>query len=105
MDDDQKWLEAAAAIEQDIIYLKAATADAKRNGIPLGLEQEIFQLNSVLAVYRTNAANGIAFPVQTIYFASAIFPTALQQRLRVGTLRQARSNAVLDGSMAVSHKY
>ena len=45
MDDDQKWLEAAAAIEQDIIYLKAATADAKRNGIPLGLEQEILQLN------------------------------------------------------------
>jgi hypothetical protein len=62
MDDDQKWLEAAAAIEQDIIYLKAATADAKRNGIPVGLEGEILQLNAVLAVYRANAANGIAFP-------------------------------------------
>jgi hypothetical protein len=40
MDDDQKWLEAAAAIEQDIIYLKAA----------------------VLGVYRTNAAKGVVFP-------------------------------------------
>jgi hypothetical protein len=62
MNDDQKWLEAAAAIEQDIIYLKAATADAKRNGIPLGLEQDILQLNAVLAIYRTNAATGVAFP-------------------------------------------
>jgi hypothetical protein len=62
MDDDQKWLEAAAAIEQDIIYLKAAMADGKRNGISLGLEQEILQLNGVLGVYRTNAGNGVAFP-------------------------------------------
>ena len=62
MDDDQKWLEAAAAIEQDIAYLKAAMADAKRNGVPLGLEQEMLQLNAVLGVYRTNAANGVAFP-------------------------------------------
>lgn len=62
MDDDQKWLEAAAAIEQDITYLKTAMADAKRNGIPLGLEQEILQLNVVLGIYRTNAANGVVFP-------------------------------------------
>ena len=48
MDDDQKWLEAAAAIEQDIIYLKIAIADSKRSGIPLGLEQEILHLNAVL---------------------------------------------------------
>jgi len=62
MDDDQKWLEAAAAIEQDIIYLKAAMADGKRNGVPLGLEQEILQLNVVLGLYRTNAASGVSFP-------------------------------------------
>jgi hypothetical protein len=62
MNNDQTWLEAAAAIEQDIIYLKAATADAKRNGIPLGLEQEILELNAVLGVYRTNAAIGVVFP-------------------------------------------
>ena len=62
MDNDQKWLEAAASIEQDISYLKAAMADAKRNGIPLGLEQDILQLNVVLGIYRTNAASGVAFP-------------------------------------------
>ena len=62
MDNDQKWLEAAAAIAQDIIYLKAAMADARRNGIPLGLEQDILQLNVVLGIYRTNAASGVAFP-------------------------------------------
>ncbi|HSK44062.1 MAG TPA: hypothetical protein VLA83_09280 [Candidatus Binatia bacterium] len=62
MDDDQKWLEAASAIEQDITYLKAAMADAKRHGIFLGLKQEILQLNAVLGIYRTNAANRVAFP-------------------------------------------
>ncbi|MGB9121214.1 MAG: hypothetical protein WCE73_11385 [Candidatus Angelobacter sp.] len=62
MDDNQKWLEAAAAIEKDITYLKAAMADAKRNGIPLGLEQEILQLNVVLDIYRTNSASGVVFP-------------------------------------------
>jgi hypothetical protein len=61
MNDDQKWLEAAAAIEQDIIYLKTAMSDAKRNGIPLRLEQEILQLNVVMDVFRMNAANGVAF--------------------------------------------
>lgn len=62
MDDNQKWLEAAAAIEKDITYLKAAMADAKRNRIPLDLEQEILQLNVVLDIYRTNSANGAVFP-------------------------------------------
>ena len=68
MDDDQKWLEAAAAIEQDIIYLKAAMAGAKRNGVPLSLGQEILQLNVVLDVYRMNAASGVAFPHSDVLF-------------------------------------
>ena len=79
MDDDQKWLEAAAAIEQDIIYLKAAMADAKRNGIPLGLEQEILQLNVVLGVYRTNAANGVAFPNPDDLFCISNLPYGQHQ--------------------------
>lgn len=61
MDDNQKWLEAAVAIEKDITYLKAAMADAQRNGIPLDLEQEILQLNVVLDIYRTNSENGVVF--------------------------------------------
>ena len=68
MNDDQKWLEAAAAIEQDIIYLKAAMADAKRNGMLLGLGQEILQLNVVLDVYRMNAASGVGFPHSDVLF-------------------------------------
>lgn len=68
MDDNQKWLEAAAAIEQDIIYLKAAMADAQRNGTLLGLGQEILQLNVVLDVYRMNAASGVAFPNPDVLF-------------------------------------
>jgi hypothetical protein len=74
MNDNQKWLEAAAAIEQDIIYLKAATADAKRNGIPLRLEQEIIQLNVVLDVYRMNAASGVTFPPPDVLFCSSNVP-------------------------------
>jgi len=62
MDDNQKWLEAAAAIEQDIHYLKAAMSDGKRNGVTSGLDREILHLKVVLGVYRTNAASGIAFP-------------------------------------------
>ncbi len=68
MDDNQKWMEAAAAIEQDIIYLKAAMADAKRNGILLSLGQEILQLNVVLDVYRMNAASGVSFPHSDVLF-------------------------------------
>ena len=74
MDDDQKWLEAAAAIEQDIIYLKTAMGDSKRNGIPLGLEQEIIQLNVVLDVYRMNATSGVAFPDPDVLLCSSNVP-------------------------------
>lgn len=62
MDDDQKWLEWAAGIEQDILYLKAAMGAGKRNGIPSGLQQEIRQLQVVLGIYKKNAASGVVFP-------------------------------------------
>ena len=68
MNDNQKWLEAAAAIEQDIIYLKAAMADAERNGVPLVLGQEILQLNVVLDVYRMNAASGVTYPHSDVLY-------------------------------------
>jgi len=73
MDDDQKWLEAAAAIEQDIRYLKAAMGERKRNGIPSGLEQEILQLKVILGVYQKNAAHGVVFPhPDDLYCISAL---------------------------------
>ena len=91
MDDNQKWLEAAAAIEKDIFYLKAAMADAKRNGIPLGLEQEILQLNVVLDVYRMNAANGVAFPSPDILFCSSNVPYGTQAA--TATRRNVKASA------------
>jgi hypothetical protein len=79
MDDNQKWLEAAAAIEQDIIYLKAAMNDGKRNGIPSGLDQEILHLNVALGVYRTNAASGVAFPNPDDLFCISFLPHGARQ--------------------------
>ncbi|HZU33594.1 MAG TPA: hypothetical protein VFB79_20940 [Candidatus Angelobacter sp.] len=54
MDDNQKWLLAAAGLEEDIRYLKAASLT--------GLEKDIQQLRMALAVYKKNAATGVAWP-------------------------------------------
>jgi hypothetical protein len=51
MDDAQKWLEAAAGIEQDLEYLGSALD-----------EHDIRQLKIALAVYRKNAASGVKWP-------------------------------------------
>ena len=78
MDDDQKWLEAATAIEQDIRYLQAAMGEGRRNGIPSGLEQEIFQLNVVLGVYRKNAAHKVVFPHPDDLYCISSLPCGAQ---------------------------
>lgn len=92
MDDNQKWLEAAAAIEQDICYLRAAMATGKRNGIP-SLEKEISQLNLVLGVYRQNANSGVAFPNPDDLYCINAFPrethkasTALRRSFKLATV-------------------
>lgn len=51
MDDHQKWLEAAAGIEQDINYLKASLS-----------QQDLTSLQIALAVYLQNARTGVAWP-------------------------------------------
>lgn len=61
MDDDQKWLEAAFGIEQDIGYLKAAM-NLDASGAQSSLEQDIQHLKTVLSIYRKNAAKGVAWP-------------------------------------------
>jgi len=93
MDDDQKWLEAAAAIEQDIHYLKAAIGEGKRNGIPSGLEQEILQLKVVLGVSRKNAAHGVVFPhpddlycISTPLYGAQAASTATRRDYKVASL-------------------
>ena len=93
MDDDQKWLEAAAAIEQDIRYLQAAMGEGKRNGIPCGLEQEILHLNVVLGVYRKNAAHKVVFPhpddlycISASPYGAQVASTATRRDYRIASL-------------------
>jgi hypothetical protein len=59
MDDDQKWLEAAAGIEQDILYLRTASA---KSGGTLTLVKDIERLKIALAVYKRNASTGVPWP-------------------------------------------
>jgi hypothetical protein len=59
MNDDQKWLEAAAGIEQDIVYLRNAAA---KNGGLLSFINDIERLKIALEVYRSNASTGVPWP-------------------------------------------
>lgn len=59
MNDDQKWLEAAAGIEQDIVYLRNAAA---KDGGLLNFVNDIERLKIALAVYRRNASTGVPWP-------------------------------------------
>jgi len=59
MNDDQKWLEAAAGIEQDILYLRTAAA---RSGGTISLAKDIEGLKIALAVYQRNASTGVPWP-------------------------------------------
>lgn len=51
MNDSQKWLEAAAGIEEDIQYLKGSLS-----------EHDLASLQIALGVYLTNARTGVAWP-------------------------------------------
>ena len=88
MDDDQKWLEAAAAIEQDIHYLKAAMGEGKGNGMPSGLEQEIQQLKVVLGIYRKNAAHGVSFPHPDDLYCISALPHGAQAAASTAVRRE-----------------
>ncbi len=79
MDDDQKWLEAAAGIEQDIGYLKVAMGAGILNGSSSGLEQDIRRLKTVLSVYKKNAAKGVAWPKPDDLFCIHDLPHSAQQ--------------------------
>lgn len=59
MNDDQKWLEAAAGIEQDILYLRTAAANS---GAGRSLAEDIETLKIALAVYKRNASTGVPWP-------------------------------------------
>ncbi|HKW77037.1 MAG TPA: hypothetical protein VJN64_16010 [Terriglobales bacterium] len=74
MDDSQKWLEAAAGIEQDLEYLKSALT-------PEGLKQ----LRLALALYRQNAAAHVPWPSPDELYCIRPLPAGTQQRVAVET--------------------
>ena len=51
MDDNQKWLEAAAGLAQDLEYLKSTLSPA-----------DLQNLRMAMAVYRNNAEVGVPWP-------------------------------------------
>ncbi len=61
MNDNEKWLEAAAGLEEDITYLKAALQSASGHAVP-GLKKGIERLKLAVAVFQNNAAAGISWP-------------------------------------------
>jgi len=61
MTDHQKWLAAAAGLEQDIVYLKSALVTATSQAAPT-LKKGIEQLRLAVAVFRSNAAAGRRWP-------------------------------------------
>jgi len=61
MTDHQKWIEAAAVLEQDIAYLKSALVTATSQAVPV-LKKGIERLRLAVAVFRSNAAAGMRWP-------------------------------------------
>jgi len=61
MTDNQKWLEAAAGLEQDIVYLKSALVTATSQAVPM-LRKGIERLRLAVVVFRSNAAAGMRWP-------------------------------------------
>ena len=61
MTDNQKWLEAAAGLEQDIVYLKSALVTATSQAMP-ALKKSIERLKLAVDVFRSNAAGGMRWP-------------------------------------------
>ena len=76
MNDDQKWLEAAIALEHDILYLQAAS---RASDSPELMEKEIKHLKVALGVYKKNATAGIPWPSPDDLFCIHQLPSATLQ--------------------------
>lgn len=75
MNDDEKWLEAAAGLEEDILYLKTALPTTASHAVP-DLQKSIEYLQMALAIYQKNAAAGIPWPGPDDLFCINIFSSA-----------------------------
>jgi hypothetical protein len=74
MNDSQKWLEAAAGIEEDIEYLTHSLN-----------AQDLAALQVALSVYVKNAATGVAWPKPDDLYCIYADGFGLQVRVEMGT--------------------
>jgi hypothetical protein len=81
MNDNEKWLEAAAGLEQDILYLKAALQSATRRAA-VGLNRSIERLQIAIAVYRKNAAAGMRWPSPDDLFCIQVLSAQVSTDMR-----------------------
>jgi|SwirhisoilCB2_FD_contig_123_121825_length_919_multi_7_in_0_out_0_2 hypothetical protein len=80
MDDYQKWLEAAAGIEQDIEYL--------RFSLP---ESDIRSLHIALDIYRKNAASNVPWPNPDDLFCITSIPHGTHARIATDMRRDYKT--------------
>jgi hypothetical protein len=90
MNDDQKWLEAAAGIQEDIHYVEMALRSSARDLAHIGLEKDIQHLKVALSVYRRNAAAGMPWPSPDDLFCIQAVPCGPQQ-ISTGTRRDFKT--------------
>lgn len=77
MDDSQKWLEAAAGIEQDLEYLKSALSP-----------EDLKHLQMALALFRQNAVADVPWPSPDDLYCIRPLRSGQQQRIAVETRRR-----------------
>ena len=89
MNDDQKWLEAAAGIQEDIRYLEAALRSCSGDESRSGIVNDIEYLKVAWAVYRKNAVSAVPWPSPDDLFCIQTLPCGPQQ-ISTGTRHDFR---------------
>ena len=83
MHDQEKWLEAAAGLEQDILYLENALRAAEYQA-GLELANDIERLKIAVAIYQKNAATGVRWPSpDDLFCISAACSTNMRRDFRL----------------------
>jgi len=80
MDDYQKWLDAAAGIEQDLEYLRFSLS-----------ESDILQLRVALDIYRNNAANDVPWPHPDDLFCITMIPHGTKAQIATDMRRDYKT--------------
>jgi hypothetical protein len=80
MDDYQKWLNAAAGIEQDLEYLRFSLS-----------EGDVLQLRIALDIYRTNAANDVPWPDPDDLLCITMIPQGANARIATDMRRDYKT--------------